>query len=115
MNLYENIRKIRAWKGLSQQNVADELKITQRHFGRIEKGEVDITITMLHNIATALDVKPQVLLGLENTQIFNNVVHAQKDGDFIAYNATDIEVVKGLYERLLKEKDARIAELLKLK
>ena len=108
-DLYLNIRKIRTWKGLSQQNVADELKITQRHVGRIENGMVDVSFSLLCSYAKLLDVKLQVLLGLEELQVFNNYNQNQQNGQFIANNATDLDKVTALYERLLKEKDEVIA------
>ncbi|MFO0322580.1 MAG: helix-turn-helix domain-containing protein [Bacteroidota bacterium] len=113
--VYENIRKLRTWKGLSQQNIADELKIAQRHYGRIENGKVDVSYSMLCKIASVLDTKLQILLGLEEVMVFNNYNNHQKNGQFVANNATDLDKVTQLYERLLKEKDARIEEILKNK
>ncbi len=103
--LYENIRKIRTVKGLSQENMADELKMSQRHYGRIERGEIDITYSMLCKIAEILNVKPNHLMGMEDMLIFNNYTQHQKGGQLLAYNATDVEKVTNLYERMLKEKE----------
>ncbi len=106
--LYENIRKIRAVKGLSQQNIADELKISQRHYGRIEKGDVDLTFSVMCKIAEILNVKIQHLIGMEEMLIFNNYNQPQKDGHFTAYNATEIDNISKLYERIITEKDISI-------
>ncbi len=110
-DLYLNIKKIRSYKGLSQQNLADELSITQRHIGRIENGDVDISITLLYKIAKALDVKVQLLLGLEEMQVFNNFNQNQQTGHFVANNQTDVEKITQLYERLLAEKETVIKHL----
>lgn len=106
--LYENIRKIRTVKGFSQQNIADELGLSQRHYGRIEKGEVDITYTVICKIAEILNVKIQHLIGMDEMFIFNNYNQPQKDGHFTAYNATEIENISKLYERIINEKDNSI-------
>lgn len=104
-SLYSNIRKVREWKGLSQQNMADSLDVSQKHYSRIETGNVDISISMLDAIAKVLDVKPQILMGLDDSKIFNSYTNNQQGGTFVAYNATEVEQIQKLYERMLEEKD----------
>ena len=60
----ERIRIARVTKGLSQQNIADELGLTVASYSNIERGVTDITITRLFEIATILNVKIEHLLGL---------------------------------------------------
>lgn len=60
-----------------------------------------------------LEIKLQLLLGLEEVQIFNNYNQHQQNGQFIANNATDLDKVTQLYERLITEKN-EIIELKKL-
>ena len=52
----ERIRRIRAMKGLSQENVAEEVGISAGNFGKIERGENDPNTTRLIQIARALGV-----------------------------------------------------------
>ena len=112
--IFSNIRKIRMMKGYSQQNVADELGINQKHYSKIEGGYVDISITRLFQIAKALDTSLTNLIGLSEEKIFNHIIHNQNGEDFKFYYATEIDQLKELYERLLKEKD-EIINLLKEK
>lgn len=115
MNMfYKNLRKLREWKGLSQQNMADILKISQKHYSRIETENVDISLSMIYKISEALEVKPQILFGLDDSKIFNSFTTNQQGGNFNAYNATEINQVQILYERLLEEKDKQIEILQKL-
>lgn len=51
-----NVRNIRISKGLSMQAVANEANMEYRQLGRIERGEVNTTITSLIKIADALKV-----------------------------------------------------------
>ena len=51
-----NVRAIRVSKGLSMEQVANEANIEYRQLGRIERGEVNTTITSLLKIADALKV-----------------------------------------------------------
>jgi transcriptional regulator with XRE-family HTH domain len=106
--VYENIRKIRAMKGLSQEYLCNELNITQKHLSRIENGHVDISLSMLYKIAKALDIKLNVLLGLSNENIYNHIIHTQNGEEYKFYYGTEIEQIQNLYERLLKEKDELI-------
>jgi uncharacterized small protein (DUF1192 family) len=46
--------------------------------------------------------------------IFNNNPKKQSGGHYIAYNNTEIQQIKELYERLLLEKENQIQRLLKL-
>jgi transcriptional regulator with XRE-family HTH domain len=81
---------------------------------KIEGGYVDISITRLFQIARALDTSLTNLIGLSEEKIFNHIIHNQNGEDFKFYYATEIDQLKELYERLLKEKD-EIIKLLKEK
>ena len=63
----ERIRVARVTKGLSQQNMADELGLTVASYSNIERGVTDITITRLFEIARILDVKIENILDLVNS------------------------------------------------
>ncbi len=110
--VFQTIRKIRSAKGLSQQNMADELGYTQKHYSNIENGNVDISVTTLVQIANILEVSPSFLFGYPQEQHLYSVINNQTSEGYVFYYATEVEQVKQLYERLLKEKD-EIIELLK--
>jgi transcriptional regulator with XRE-family HTH domain len=63
----ERIRVARVTKGLSQQNMADELGLTVASYSNIERGVTDITITRLFEIARILQVKIENILDLVNS------------------------------------------------
>jgi transcriptional regulator with XRE-family HTH domain len=56
LKLGEKIRLARVTKGLSQQNVADELGLTVASYSNIERGVTDITVTRLYEISNVLGV-----------------------------------------------------------
>lgn len=60
------IRMARLYKGLSQENVATELGLTNAAYSNIERGVTDITVTRLFQISRILDKDAVDLLGLEN-------------------------------------------------
>lgn len=57
-----NIRDARNKKRLTQEQIAEKLKISQLHFGRLERGERPVSLEMLAEIANALDVTITSLL-----------------------------------------------------
>jgi transcriptional regulator with XRE-family HTH domain len=54
--LGDKIRKLRAMKGYSQANIAEDLGITPGAYAKIERGEIDPNTTRLYEIAKSLDV-----------------------------------------------------------
>ena len=57
-----NIRSARQRAGLTQEALAERLKISHLHFGRLERGERPISLELLAGIAQALHVGIDVLL-----------------------------------------------------
>jgi ribosome-binding protein aMBF1 (putative translation factor) len=60
--LGENIRAQRKAKGLSQDALALSCRVDRSYMGRIERGEVNITVEKLYRIASTLECPPQGLL-----------------------------------------------------
>ncbi len=54
--LGDKIRKLRAMKGYSQANIAEDLGITPGAYAKIERGEIDPNTARLYEIAKSLDV-----------------------------------------------------------
>ena len=54
--VFENIKKIRELKNLTRKYVAAELGMSNSGFGKIERGEVDLNVSKLIQIANVLDV-----------------------------------------------------------
>ena len=107
----KNIRNIRELKDITQEHIATQLGISTRAYSRIETGETQLTINRLSDISRILGVQPQEILGFDKNLIFNNNPVSQKGGQYVAYNNTEIEQLKQLYEKLLAEKE-RVINLL---
>lgn len=69
MNLSERIRQLRQQKGLSQENMADELGLSTSAYGDIERSRTEPPLSRLEAIATLLEVPLPTLLGLETTSL----------------------------------------------
>ena len=57
-----NIRAARQRAGLTQEALAEKLRISHLHFGRLERGERPISLELLARMAQALDVNIGSLL-----------------------------------------------------
>lgn len=60
--LGERIRTQRKSKGFSQDALAHSCNVDRSYMGRIERGEVNITVEKLYRIANVLECEPQYLL-----------------------------------------------------
>lgn len=57
-----NIRRFRELMGLTREQMASELNMSPSGFGKIDRGEVDITIPRLMDISRVLNVHPSSLI-----------------------------------------------------
>jgi transcriptional regulator with XRE-family HTH domain len=65
------IRQLRSVKGWSRQQMADKLDMSVTGYGSIERGECDIAITRMAQIAEALEIALSDLLGWDEKTVFN--------------------------------------------
>jgi len=61
----KNLRYLRISKGLSQENLANDANIPINQVGRIERGEINTTITTIRAIAQALQIPTSDLFDFE--------------------------------------------------
>ncbi|SMO79693.1 helix-turn-helix domain-containing protein [Solitalea koreensis] len=52
----ERVRELRKEKGLSQEDLANKADVPLSQIGRIERGEVNTTISTMYSLATALEL-----------------------------------------------------------
>ena len=65
MQAGQKIRILRRLKGYSQEYFASQLGISQGAYGKIERGESDITLGRLREIADILEVTPIDILAFD--------------------------------------------------
>jgi len=66
------IRHARKAAGLSQEMLALKADVDRSYMGRIERGETNITVDMLYQIAEVIGVSPNTLLPDMNTVTFGD-------------------------------------------
>lgn len=122
MPAHEKIRFLRQAKGWTQEEVADKLKMSQNGYGSIERGETDVNLSRLEQIAELFEIKLSELLGLDEKAVFNAVFNqgSTKNKNTQNYHATGSESLDYLQlkselekQQLLNGSKDREIELLK--
>ncbi|MCL2682934.1 MAG: helix-turn-helix transcriptional regulator [Bacteroidales bacterium] len=73
--LSNNIRRIRVLRGLTQENVANDLGISLVAYGKIEQGKTDISYSRLSQIAGCLQV--DIAIFFQEIDVPNTVCDSQ--------------------------------------
>jgi transcriptional regulator with XRE-family HTH domain len=60
--LGQNVRRIRLDRGLSQEELADELGVHRTYMGGVERGERNLTLQSVERLAAGLGLDPLTLL-----------------------------------------------------
>lgn len=111
MEIGDKIRKIRELKGLSQENVAAELEMSVTGYGKIERGEVNLSYDKLIKIAQIFKVEVEQLISFDEKVVFNymnNKIEQQ-----ISQNFMPVEL-KQLYEDKIKLLEEKVEYLQKI-
>ncbi|MHA8056935.1 helix-turn-helix domain-containing protein [Aquirufa nivalisilvae] len=112
-NVYDNIKRFRELKNISRQQMADDLDLSLSGYAKLERGEIDITISRINQIASLLGIDVSQLLNFDASQIFNlnnnqlvqgvgtkaNTVHYHTDEYLVKY----VKVLEQEIERLKSE------------
>lgn len=105
----KRIREIRKNKGMSQEELADLLNISQSAYQRIENGETGSWAAHLERLSEILEVKPEDLIA-SDTNNFHNTGHTS---GLAFQNIGSINTVNTLSEKLIEQYEKRIEELMK--
>lgn len=109
MQLHEKLKVMRLCKNLSQEEMAEKLGYSANGYAKIERGETDIKVDKLSNIADVLGIDLQQLLSLNEKNIFNIIDNSPPQGSNNIY-LTETQCVHELEKSrlLLLERDKEI-------
>ena len=79
-DIHDNIRAIRVLKNLSQEYVADSMGVSQSAYGKLERGETQVTWDKLQRIAVVLETTPWEIANFDTERPYLNT------GNSAAYN-----------------------------
>lgn len=116
-NIYENIKKFRELKNISRQQMADDLDLSLSGYAKLERGEIDVTLSRINQIAELLKVDASQLLNFDTSQIFNlnhnNLVQGVGTKANTVHYHTDEYLVK--YVKVLEQEIERLKEIIQSK
>jgi transcriptional regulator with XRE-family HTH domain len=117
MSVHEKIRLIRETKGLTQEQLAEKLKMSPSAYGDIERGGSDIKLSRLEKISESLDVKLSELFELNekgSLSIINSLHSNNETKIHIGSSASELEkqlAINELKDEKLALKDREIDNL----
>ena len=113
MSVNEKIRLIRESKGLTQEDVAKKLDISVNSYGDIERGNTNLKLNRLEQIAKILEISLPELIDTSDKGILNiNFKNKQRDVYF--GSSTELEkqqLIIELKDKELAMKDREIDNL----
>jgi len=109
-----NVKRIREILGVKQDALAMELGLSQQAVSALEQKE-KIDEKILEDVAKVLKVPVDAIKGFNEETVFNIVGNTYHDhAASVHYSFNPIEKIVELYDKLMKEKDEKIALLEKL-
>jgi transcriptional regulator with XRE-family HTH domain len=71
MVVHEKIRRVRKAKGLTLEEVAEQLGMSTNGYGDIERGDTDVNLSRLEQIAQLFEMDLLELIGLNEKNVIN--------------------------------------------
>lgn len=112
MSVHEKIRLIRETKGLTQEQVAEKLKISVNAYGDIERGNNDVKLSRLKQIAEFFEIKLSDLFELTEKGTLNIYFSGceQNENNKLYIGASAIELEKQQLINELKDKELALQQ-----
>jgi transcriptional regulator with XRE-family HTH domain len=80
MVLGQRIKKLRELKNLTQEYMADQLKMNQGSYSKLESGETDIPYSRLEQISEVLGLRVEDVIGFNESIVFNLINNKKANG-----------------------------------
>lgn len=111
--VYDNIKRFRELRSITREAMAADLGMSLSGYSKLERGEVEITLSKVQTIAQLLKVTLEQLLNFDASQIFNVSNNQQVQGlgssaDVINFYGDDYK------ERYIKMLEKEIERLRKI-
>jgi transcriptional regulator with XRE-family HTH domain len=115
MNIGDNIKKFRELKNITRETISSELNMSLSGYSKIERNEVDLTISKVQKIAEVLGVDLSQILNFDASQIFNvsnnnSVQGLGAKAENMHFHSDDY---KNKYIKMLEEENERLKKLVK--
>jgi transcriptional regulator with XRE-family HTH domain len=87
--IISNIKKFRELKNITREQIADELELSASGYSKIERGEIELSVTRLLQIANVLDIEVAKIMNFDVTTIFNISNNSGMNGQVKVDNYTN--------------------------
>lgn len=104
----ENIKKFRELKNITRDELADKLEMSLSGYSKLERGEVEITLTKLYRIADILEISVSQILNFDASQIFNIKDYGVANVDIESQTNNYTDVYKDKYIKMLEAEIERL-------
>lgn len=88
-----NIKKFRELKEITREQMASDLGLSVSGYAKLERGEIDVTLSRLHDIAEILQISVSQILNFSSQNIFNITtsqgVHGHDQGGHYYFQQKD--------------------------
>jgi len=115
MHLHEKMAEIRLQKGLTQKEMAKKIHMTTEGYAKLERGERQLKIRRLEQVAAALEMELKDFLEVDGKTVFNGSFHhvesCQNQNYYVGSSKEIVHELENL--RLTVEQKDREIELLK--
>ena len=87
--IISNIKKFRELKNMTREQIADELELSASGYSKIERGEIELSVTRLIQIANVLEIDVAKIMNFDVTTIFNISNNSGMNGQVTVDNYTN--------------------------
>jgi transcriptional regulator with XRE-family HTH domain len=112
-NLGDTIKKFRELKNITRETIAAELKMSLSNYSKIERGEIDLTISRIQEIANFLEIDMSQILNFDATNIFNISNNKLVQGVKVETMEVHNDEYKDKYIKILEEEVERLKKIIK--
>ena len=112
-NLGDTIKKFRELKNITRETIAAELKMSLSNYSKIERGEIDLTISRIQEIANILEIDVSQILNFDATNIFNISNNKLVQGVKVETMQVHNDEYKDKYIKILEEEVERLKKIIK--
>ena len=104
----DNIKKFRELKNVTRDQMAADLEMSLSGYGKLERGEVDITINKLYKISDILEVSVSQMMNFDVSNIFNVHGNQTVNGVEVKEQNHYSDQYKDKYIKMLEEELERL-------
>jgi transcriptional regulator with XRE-family HTH domain len=100
--ILSNIRKVRELRNVTRDQLAADLGLSSSGYSKIERGEIELTLLRLYQVADALNVKVHQILEFDVSQVLGKN-HLENTASAFGPQTLQIDLARKYIEKLEEE------------